>query len=27
VQFYPTLMEVARRMGTVRADYDPARKP
>ena len=27
VQFYPTLMEVARRMGTVRADYDPTRKP
>jgi hypothetical protein len=27
VQFYPTLMEVARRMGTVRPDYDPARKP
>lgn len=27
VQFYPTLMEVARRKGTVRADYDPARKP
>jgi len=27
VQFYPTLMEVARRIGTVRADYDPTRKP
>ena len=27
VQFYPTLMQVARRKGTVRADYDPARKP
>jgi hypothetical protein len=27
VQFYPTLMDVARRMGTVRPDYDPARKP
>lgn len=27
VQFYPTLMGVAREKGTVRADYDPARKP
>lgn len=27
VQFYPTLMDVARERGTVRADYDPARKP
>jgi hypothetical protein len=27
VQFYPTLFEVARRLGTVRSDYDPARKP
>lgn len=27
VQFYPTLMDVARRMGTVRTDYDPTRKP
>jgi hypothetical protein len=27
VQFYPTLMDVARAKGTVRADYDPARKP
>jgi hypothetical protein len=25
-QFYPTLLEVARRLGTVRPDYDPARK-
>jgi len=27
VQFYPTLMEVAERMGTVKSTYDPARKP
>ena len=27
VQFYPTLMDVARAKGTIRADYDPARKP
>jgi hypothetical protein len=27
VQFYPTLMEVAQRMGTVKATYDPNRKP
>lgn len=27
VQFYPTLFEVAKRMGTVKATYDPARKP
>ena len=27
VQFYPTLFEVARRMGTVKPTYDPARKP
>jgi hypothetical protein len=27
VQFYPTLMDVARAKGTVRADYDPTRKP
>jgi hypothetical protein len=27
VQFYPELMDVARRLGTVRSDYDPARKP
>ena len=27
VQFYPVLMDVARRMGTVRSDYDPSRKP
>jgi hypothetical protein len=26
VQFYPTLMDVARQKGTVRADYDPTRK-
>ena len=26
VQFYPTLMEVARRMGTVKPAYDPAHK-
>lgn len=27
VQFYPTLMDVARQKGTVRPDYDPARRP
>jgi hypothetical protein len=27
VQFYPTLFEVAKRMGTVKPTYDPARKP
>jgi Cytochrome P460 len=27
VQFYPTLFEVARRLGTVKSTYDPARKP
>lgn len=27
VQFYPTLMEVARRMGTVKPTYDPQHKP
>ena len=27
VQFYPELMDVARRLGTVRPDYDPSRKP
>ena len=27
VQFYPTLMDVARRMGTVKPTYDPQRKP
>ena len=27
VQFYPTLFEVARRMGTVRPSYDPAAAP
>jgi len=27
VQFYPTLFEVAKRMGTVKATYDPAHKP
>lgn len=27
VQFYPTLFEVARRMGTVKPTYDPAQKP
>lgn len=26
VQFYPTLFEVAKRLGTVRPDYDPHRK-
>jgi len=27
VQFYPTLMEVARKMGTVKTTYDPTKKP
>ena len=27
VQFYPTLFDVAKRLGTVKATYDPARKP
>ena len=27
VQFYPTLMDVARKMGTVKPTYDPNRKP
>jgi hypothetical protein len=27
VQFYPTLFETARRLGTVKADFDPSRKP
>jgi hypothetical protein len=27
VQFYPTLMDVARRMGTIKPTYDPNRKP
>jgi hypothetical protein len=27
VQFYPTLMDVARKMGTVKATYDPNKKP
>lgn len=27
VQFYPTLFEVAKRLGTVKPGYDPARKP
>ena len=27
VQFYPTLFEVARRLGTVKPTYDPNRKP
>jgi len=27
VQFYPTLFDVARRMGTVKPTYDPAKKP
>jgi hypothetical protein len=27
VQFYPTLMDVARRMGTLKPTYDPQRKP
>jgi len=26
VQFYPTLMDVAKRMGTVKPTYDPARR-
>ena len=26
VQFYPTLLEVARRYGTVKPTYDPARR-
>jgi hypothetical protein len=26
VQFYPELFEVAKKMGTVKAGYDPARK-
>jgi hypothetical protein len=27
VQFYPTLFDVAKRFGTVKATYDPAKKP
>jgi hypothetical protein len=27
VQFYPTLMDVARKMGTIKPTYDPNRKP
>jgi hypothetical protein len=27
VQFYPTLFEVAKRMGTIKPTYDPAHKP
>jgi hypothetical protein len=27
VQFYPTLFDVAKRLGTVKPDYDPTRKP
>jgi hypothetical protein len=27
VQFYPTLFEVAKRFGTIKPTYDPARKP
>jgi hypothetical protein len=27
VQFYPTLFEVAKRMGTVKPTYDPSRRP
>jgi hypothetical protein len=27
VQFYPTLFEVAQRLGTIKSTYDPARKP
>ncbi len=27
VQFYPTLFDVARRLGTVKPTYDPAKKP
>lgn len=27
VQFYPTLFDVAKRLGTVKPTYDPARKP
>jgi hypothetical protein len=26
VQFYPTLFEVAKKMGTVKATYDPLKK-
>jgi cytochrome P460 len=27
VQFYPTLLDVAKRLGTLKPDYDPAKKP
>jgi hypothetical protein len=27
VQFYPTLFEVAKRLGTIKPTYDPTRKP
>ena len=27
VQFYPTLFDVAKRMGTVKPTYDPTKKP
>jgi hypothetical protein len=27
VQFYPTLFEVAKRLGTVKPTFDPAHKP
>jgi len=27
VQFYPTLFDVAKRLGTVKPTYDPTRKP
>jgi hypothetical protein len=27
VQFYPTLFEVAKRLGTINPNYDPAKKP
>ena len=27
VQFYPTLFDVAKRLGTVKPTYDPAKKP
>ena len=27
VQFYPTLLDVAKRLGTIKPDYDPGKKP
>jgi hypothetical protein len=27
VQFYPTLFDAAKRLGTVKPTYDPAKKP